>query len=73
MGNYIKENDRLILRSRDEIHRILTAFIKSGITIDKEILPQMKYRDLYLEEKLKGVIGEKHNHNAGSTESEQAV
>ncbi len=52
--SYINENDEIIMRTKDEIYRILTAFLKSGINIDKEVFPVMPWRKLYLDESIQG-------------------
>ncbi len=36
METYIEENDKIIVRTKDEILRILNAFLAAGIDIDKE-------------------------------------
>ena len=49
MGDYIAENEALIIKTKDEILKILNAFMKAGIDIDKEgVLMKMVHRDMYM-------------------------
>ena len=49
VGNYISENEGIIMKTKDEIIRILVAFLKVGIDIDKdEVLSKMQHRLLYM-------------------------
>ena len=49
VGNYISENEGIIMKTKDEIIRILVAFLKVGIDIDKdEVLSKMQHRHLYM-------------------------
>ena len=49
VGNYISENEGIIMKTKDEIVRILVAFLKVGIDIDKdEVLSKMQHRLLYM-------------------------
>lgn len=50
VNQYIKENNEIIEKSKEEIHKILNAFLKSGINLDKEVMPKLKYKSLYLNE-----------------------
>ena len=46
---YIGENKGIIVRTKDEILRILNAFMQAGIDIDKEnVLTKMVHRHLYM-------------------------
>ena len=46
---YIQENDALIIRTKDEILRILNAFMQAGVDLDKEnVLSKMTHRALYM-------------------------
>ena len=36
--NYIRENEEIIVRTKDDIIQILNAFLQAGINIDKEVL-----------------------------------
>ena len=47
---YIKENYEIIMRTKDDVIKIINAFLKSGINLQKEVYPQLKYRSLYLDE-----------------------
>ena len=50
-SSYIEENDRIIIRTKDEILRILNAFLTAGVDIDKEnVLTKMTHRALYMPE-----------------------
>ena len=63
MHEYIKENEGIILRSKDEVLRILSAFLKAGIHIDKEgILTKMKHRHLYMPSDMVGMGHDCGNH-----------
>ncbi len=49
--SYIEENNSIILRTKDEILRILNAFLAAGIDLDKEnVLAKMTHRALYMPE-----------------------
>ena len=49
--SYIEENNSIILRTKDEILRILNAFLAAGIDLDKEnVLSKMTHRALYMPE-----------------------
>lgn len=48
--SYIKENNDIIIRTKDEIWRILSAFLKAGMNLDKDVYPKLKHKDLYLDE-----------------------
>lgn len=60
---YIKENNEIIIRSKDEIWRILTAFIKAAMNLDKDVYPKLKYRNLYMGEDGKMKENEKETQN----------
>ena len=46
---YVEENESIIIRTKDEILRILNAFLAAGIDIDKEnVLSGMQHRALYM-------------------------
>ena len=51
----IRENEELILKTKDEVYKILTAFLKAGINLDKEVFPTMPWRELYLSDNLSEV------------------
>ena len=45
----MEENESIIMRTKDEILRILNAFLAAGIDIDKEnVLSGMQHRALYM-------------------------
>ncbi|CDW79039.1 UNKNOWN [Stylonychia lemnae] len=48
MPEYIQENEGIIIKSKDDLILILNAFIKSGIDLDKEVLPQLEHKNLWL-------------------------
>jgi hypothetical protein len=48
LPHYVKENNEIIENTKEEIMRILNAFLKSGMNLDKEVYPQLKYKSLYL-------------------------
>ena len=50
MKEYIKENQDLILDKKNQLLKILNAFMKAGIDLSKEVYPRMKYKGLYLPE-----------------------
>lgn len=45
---YIKENNEILFRTKDEVLKIVNAFIKSGVSLEKEVWPKLKHRELYL-------------------------
>lgn len=49
--DFKKENDDIILNSKDQIIRIMNAFIKAGTNIERDIYPKMKYRSMYMNDK----------------------
>ena len=49
--DFKKENDDIILNSKDQIIRMMNAFIKAGTNIERDIYPKMKYRALYMNDK----------------------
>jgi len=49
-GEYIKENEDLICDKKNEVVKILQAFVKAGTNLDRDVLPKMKYRALYIPE-----------------------
>ena len=50
MRDYIKENEDLILDKKNQLLKILNAFMKAGTDLSKEVYPRMKYKGLYLPE-----------------------
>jgi hypothetical protein len=46
--HYIKENEDIILNKKNEIIKIMNAFMKAGTDLDKEIIPKMKYKNYYM-------------------------
>ena len=46
--DYIKENEDLILNKKNEIIKIISAFIKAGSNIERDVFPKMKYRSYYM-------------------------
>ena len=44
---YISENADLILRTKDEIARIIRAFLKVGVDLDKEVYGVLEHRVLW--------------------------
>ena len=49
MPEYLKENEGIIMKTKDEILKILNAFMKAGIDLDKEgVLMKMPHRGLYM-------------------------
>ncbi len=49
MPAYIEENNEIILRAKDDIYKIVNAFLQSGIDLDVEVFPALKHKSLYLE------------------------
>ena len=46
---YVEENESIIMRTKDEILRILNAFLAAGIDIDRDnVLSGMQHRALYM-------------------------
>ena len=46
---YVEENESIIMRTKDEILRILNAFLAAGIDIDRDnVLTGMQHRALYM-------------------------
>ena len=45
---YIKENEDLILDKKNEVIKIVSAFIKAGTNINKEVYPKMIYKSYYM-------------------------
>ena len=45
---YIKENEDLILDKKNEIIKIITAFIKAGTNVQKEVYSKMIYKSYYM-------------------------
>ncbi len=49
LASFLEENDRIIVRTKDEILRILNAFLQAGVDLDKEnVLSKMINRHLYM-------------------------
>ena len=49
LPSYLEENNSIIVRTKDEILKILNAFLLAGIDIDKEnVLSKMTNRHLYM-------------------------
>ena len=46
--DYIKENEDLILDKKNEVIKIVSAFIKAGTNIQKEVYPKMIYKSYYM-------------------------
>ena len=55
--NYVRENEDIIVRTKDEIVKIMVAFLKVGVNLDKEVLGKLKHKNLYLGEEEKGANG----------------
>lgn len=49
-AEYIKENEGLINNFKDQIIRIMNAFLKAGTNVDRDVYPKMKYKGLYMPE-----------------------
>ena len=47
---YIKENEGVINNFKDQIIRIMNAFLKAGTNVDRDVYPKMKYKGLYMPE-----------------------
>lgn len=47
MPEYISENQALIVKTKDELLKILNAFLKSGIDLDIEVYPALQYKDCW--------------------------
>ena len=45
---YIRENEKIIGNRKGDVSKILSAFIKAKLDIDKIVLPKLKNRHLYL-------------------------
>jgi hypothetical protein len=50
MREYIKENQDVILDKKNQLLKIINAFMKAGTDLSKEVYPRMKYKGLYLPE-----------------------
>ena len=50
MDEYVKENEDLILDKKNQLLKILNAFMKAGTDLSKEVYPRMKFKGLYLPE-----------------------
>ena len=50
LKQYIKENQDLILDKKNQLLKILNAFMKAGTDLSKEVYPRMKFKGLYLPE-----------------------
>ena len=49
LASFLEENDSIIVRTKDEILRILNAFLQAGVDLDKEnVLSKMTNRHLYM-------------------------
>ena len=47
--SYVEENEQIIVRTKDEILKILNAFLQAGIDIDgQHVLEKMTHRLLYM-------------------------
>ena len=46
--SYIRENDEIIGNRKVDVSKILSAFIKGKLDVDKIVLPKLKNRHLYL-------------------------
>ena len=55
--NYVRENEGIIVKTKDEIVRIMVAFMKVGVNLDKEVLGKLKHKNLYLGEEEKEANG----------------
>ena len=47
---FIAENQDVILNLKNQMLRILNAFMKAGTNLEKEIYPKLKYKGLYMPE-----------------------
>jgi len=45
---YVKNNDRVLGRFKDQSLRIVGAFIKAGANLERDVYPYMKYKALYM-------------------------
>ena len=50
MDEYVKENEDLILDKKNQLLKIINAFMKAGTDLSKEVYPRMKFKGLYLPE-----------------------
>ena len=49
LPSYLEENEAIIVRTKDEILKILNAFLQAGVDLDKEnVLSKMTNRHLYM-------------------------
>eukprot|EP00347_Sterkiella_histriomuscorum_P012898 403366795 len=71
MPEYLKENEQLIIKSKDELLTILNAFLKSGIDLDKEVYTQLQYRHLWMvnEEEIVNHTNKKAKNNQQNSDS----
>ena len=47
-AEYIKENAELICNKKNQVIRILNAFIKAGSNLDRDVFPKLKYKSEYI-------------------------
>jgi len=47
---FIAENEDVILNLKNQMLRMLNAFMKAGTNLEKEIYPKLKYKGLYMPE-----------------------
>ena len=45
---YIKNNNQILKRFKDQSFRIVSAFVKAGANLEKDIYPLMKHKALYM-------------------------
>ena len=43
----LRENYKIIKRVKKDIFKILKAFLKAKINLNKKVYPKLKYKDLY--------------------------
>ena len=46
----MKENDAVLVDLKDQILRILNAFLKAGLNLERDVYPRMKYKGMYMPE-----------------------
>ena len=47
-GEYISENADIILNKKNQVIKILNAFIKAGSNLDRDVFPKLKYKHEYI-------------------------
>ena len=45
---YLKENNEIMAKAKQNLLLFLSKFLKIGINLEKEVFPFLRYRDIYM-------------------------